>query len=71
MDIQTIAQWAVSGVIAGLLAWGGMRSDVRSLKNSNSRLHERVDALMLMLAEHGLISGKKLSAISRREHREE
>ncbi|HJX19105.1 MAG TPA: hypothetical protein VJ437_13060 [Acidiferrobacterales bacterium] len=71
MDLQTLGQWIVSGAVAGLIAWGGMRADVSSLKKSNSRLHERVDALMLLLAEHGLVSGKKLAAAGRRAHREE
>ncbi len=69
MDLPTILQAAVTGAVAGLIAWGGMRADVHSLKASNARLHERVDALMLLLAEHGLVSSKKLSAVSRHEHR--
>ena len=70
MDLQTLGQWLVSGAMAGLIAWGGMRADVHSLKKSNARLHERVDALLLLLAEHGLVSRRKLAGVSRHESRE-
>ncbi len=71
MDLQTIVQAAVAGAAAGLIAWGGMRADVGSLKRSHARLQDRIDDLLLLLAEHGLVSGKKLAAAGRRAHREE
>lgn len=67
---MTVAQMVVPGVIAAAITWGSMRSDVHSLKASNARLHQRVDALMLILAEHGLVTSKKLAAAGRHESRE-
>jgi len=55
----------ISGLVAGGIAWGAMRQQVRALTHEVAALHVRVDAFMLALAQHGLISMDAAGHLSR------
>lgn len=70
MDVVMTLLIAVgSGAVAGLVSWGGLRTDVRHLCRQVSALDARVDTLMLVLAKHGIISQEAISALARAKER--
>ncbi len=62
---------AIAGAVSGLVAWGGMRAEVRVLRRHVDALHGRVDALMLALVDRGMMYGKSVSPLGRLHERNE
>lgn len=63
--IEQIIFSIVSGLIAGSVAWGAMSQQVKTLSSEVGAMHTRVDALMMALAQHGLIEMGAAGHLSR------
>lgn len=66
----------VAGAAAGLVAWGALRSDVAhaqaaivELRMTVGQLHERIDALLLLLAGQDIIKPADVGVLARRTSR--
>lgn len=63
--METLIAATVSGLFAGAVSWGVLRTEVKNLKSSVFALHARVDVLMIALANKGFIDPGTLAHISR------
>lgn len=63
--METLIAATISGLFAGGVAWGVLRSEVKNLKSSVLALHARVDVLMIALASKGFIDAGTLAHTAR------